>query len=421
MRWDQYIGIERRNEFTAAGFPMVDIPLGCPYLASWPPIPKLILLNPPDAAQSPIVYSKQYLLPQSKIQHLKEKITAEFWRAIASIRLHPPNSTSSLIRPTNIRSFESPPIPPNSFGNFVMTRHTSLSALVLINLYLIPLSPRYASNYKYFAELPSDTACTMNFYSYATTDVFINSWKRFTTLANFDFGFEPNSFVLLPPASYSVIILLPTLPPEPPGVIAHVRLPPDQLKELPNDQGTFSEILSKNRISGNYRGRIDHFLKKRSRIIPSNPLFPGFYKAVVIKDAQVIVAIKELNNSKVTNKFDKFEKYEKSDALQSIIVTSILESFGLVLGTSHSFEAEKNIPRSNSSTKESTRKTRFPIRPENKLQSEERQLGIERSRDIRPLIVLSLHRYLRLDFFVVLGRPSFRVARRKRVGARVSV
>ncbi|KAK9703995.1 hypothetical protein K7432_010435 [Basidiobolus ranarum] len=238
----------------------------------WAPVPKSSLLNPSNDSQLPPVYSKLYYLSQSKILHLKEEITAVlssqgfphfissddvvtavFWRAITKIRQLAPNSTSSLIRPTNIRSFESPPIPPNAIGNFAMTHHTSLLVSELSSPSLIPSlveickqirmsmlafdHHKIRRNYKYFAELPPETACSMNFQSYDVADIFINSWKKFTTLANFDLGFGSNSFVLLPPIANGMVIFFPTNQSNLPGVIAHVYLPPNQLKELSNDQG----------------------------------------------------------------------------------------------------------------------------------------------------------------------------------------
>jgi hypothetical protein len=88
------------------------------------------------------------------------------------------------------------------YKSIELAKHFTINTATLKSLYpSIHHHHKIRSNYKYFAKLPSDTACTMDFYS------------------------------------YGVIILLPTVPPEPPGVIAHVHLPPDQLKELPNDQG----------------------------------------------------------------------------------------------------------------------------------------------------------------------------------------
>ncbi|KXN73175.1 hypothetical protein CONCODRAFT_83636 [Conidiobolus coronatus NRRL 28638] len=229
-------------------------------------------LAPLESLQPSPAYSKLYPLSQNKIKNLKKEITevlksqgfpsfissddvatAVFWRAITLIRKLPTESTSSLIRPTNIRHLESPPIPPNAIGNFAMTHHTSLSVSELSNSSLI-LSlteickkirtsvlnlnhNKIRSNYKLFAELSPDTACTMDFHSYTINDIFINSWKKFITLSNLDLGFGSNSFVLLPPISYGIVIFFPTEPSDTPDTTAHVYLPPGQLVELSKDEG----------------------------------------------------------------------------------------------------------------------------------------------------------------------------------------
>ncbi|KAI9306984.1 transferase [Cunninghamella echinulata] len=233
----------------------------------WIEIPRQFLFKEASSSsESQIIPSCRLHFSKNKINQLKEElnklikeddeskyVTSDeivcslLWKAITRHRKLDQNQHTTFIRPTNIRNILKPMLSDRSFGNLAIMDGICLSSEEILSSDILQIikkiqlqkeaynKDKILQNLKYFTELPFDKCLVMDFAGMAQNDLLLNSWSKFSSLASFNIGFGNNVFVSLPPLMNGAVLLLPSCFNQEEGIVAHVNLQDNILKELAND------------------------------------------------------------------------------------------------------------------------------------------------------------------------------------------
>ncbi|KAJ3205792.1 hypothetical protein HK099_000698 [Clydaea vesicula] len=235
----------------------------------WMEVPKKLFFNDDSTSTdepSQYIPSCRFHFSKNKVNQLKielnnlikedgetkyvtsdEIVCSLLWKVITKHRKLDENQNTTFIRPTNVRNILKPMLSDISFGNLAIMDGISLTFKEINSFDILQIIKKIQlqkelykrdiilQNLKYFTELPFDKSLAMDFVGLAKTDLLLNSWSKFTSLASFDIGFGNNVFVSLPPLMNGAVLLLPSCFKQEEGIVAHTYLPHSVLQELKND------------------------------------------------------------------------------------------------------------------------------------------------------------------------------------------